>query len=125
MQALLNVSLDEQVSPAPIQRRYDLVMAAMRRCFHNVVGEIAHVSYAGPDGDTQEACAVLTIEYNASRSVMYDGIHSLARSLGQDCIAIVWPDGSGECIGPRADRWPFDHKFFSKPAIYAALAEAA
>lgn len=124
MQALLNVSLDEQISAAPIQRRYDIVMAAMRLCFQNVVGEIAHVQYVGPDGATQESCAVVAVEYLASRSVMIDGIYALARSLGQDCIAVVWEDGSGECIGPRADRWPFDIKFFNKPAIFAAL-EAA
>lgn len=124
MLAVLNVSLDEAISPAPVHRRYDIVMAAMRLCFHNVVGEVAHVQYTGPDGETQEACAVVTVEFNASRSVMRDGIYAIARSLGQDCISVVWDSGEGECVGPRAERWPFDLKFFNKPAIWRAL-EAA
>jgi hypothetical protein len=122
--AILNVSLDKAVNPGPIQRRFDIVMAHMRLCFRDAVGEIAHVTYDGPDGPVQEACAVVTVSYEATRQILNSGIYALANGLGQDCIAVVLDDGQGECVGPGADRWPFDMQRFNRPAIFRALESA-
>jgi len=46
-----------------------------------------------------------------------DLVRGLARIVcavaSQDCVAVRWPDGSGELIGPRADQWgEFDPAMF-------------
>jgi hypothetical protein len=125
MRATLNISLDGNVCPnATAERRYAIVRAALRLCFAGVVGEIQSVSYDGPDGRVHEHCGVFEVECDASQGVFEDALRGISQSLGQDCIAVLYQDGSGKCIGPRAERWPFDLKRFNRPAVQLA-AEAA
>lgn len=124
--AVLNVSLDEKICPGfPVEHRYRMVMAAMRLCFHDAVGEIASVSYDGPDGKVHEQCAVVTVSVEAPRRVFEDAVFYLAQQFRQDCIAILYQDGAGLCVGPQAARWPFDRKAFTLPAICQLRSEAA
>jgi hypothetical protein len=126
MRALLNVSLDDKVCPGvTTQRRYEIVMAAMRICFCNVVGEIQPVTYEGPGGATvHEHCAVVTVEYAASLPSFERGVYHIADSLGQDCISVMHEHGEGRCVGPRADRWGFNPEYFNHPAAWPAKAAA-
>ena len=125
MQAVLNISLDDKVcAGASIEHRYNIVRAALRLCFVGVVGEIRTVNYDGPDGPVHEHCAIFSVEFDARLEVVEDALYAIARSLGQDCLAVMYGTGSGKCIGPGAHRWPFDAKHFNLPALYLA-AEAA
>jgi hypothetical protein len=128
MRAVLNVSLDEKVCPAVTSgRRYQIVRTALRLAFGQfggVVGEIRHVTYDGPDGAVAEDCGVFQVEFEYGRALFEDALYGVANSLGQDCIAVMYEDGNGACIGPRADRWPFDPKSFNLPTPAAQVAAA-
>lgn len=126
--AVLNVSLDAKIAPGQTtEQRHRMVMACMRLMFRDAcVGEIGTAQYDGPDGHTQERCSIVTIDlHGVSVHVFEDGVHQISRSLGQDCIAVMYDDGTGKCIGPHADRWPFDRKFFNLPAVCQLGREAA
>lgn len=124
--AVLNVSLDEKVCPGhAVSHRFRMVMAAMRLCFHDVVGEVKTVKYDSPDGPVREDCAVLTVSIESRREVFEHAIYFLAQQFSQDCIAVLYADGQGVCVGPGADRWPFKREFFNLPAICSLGAEAA
>lgn len=124
-QAVLNISLDEKLCPGPIEQRFRMVMAACRLCFHDVVGEIQTCRYDGPEGAVREQCAVVTVGFEVHRFALEDAVKYLASQFGQDCIAVMYVDGTGRCVGHRADRWPFDAKFFNLPAVCQLGAAAA
>jgi hypothetical protein len=126
--AILNVSLDAKIAPGQsIEQRHRMVMACMRLLFQGAcIGEIGAAQYDGPDGAVQERCSIITVDlHGVSLHVFEDGIHHVSRSLGQDCIAVMYDDGTGKCIGPNAERWPFDRKFFNLPAVCQLALEAA
>jgi hypothetical protein len=118
--AILNVSLDEKVCPlVTAQRRYDIVRAALRLAFGQfggVIGEIRHVEYTGPDGQVSEDCGVFQVEFDYGTVLFEHALYGVANALGQDCIAVLYWDGRGCCIGPRSDRWPFDAQAFNLPS---------
>jgi hypothetical protein len=123
---IINVSLDDKVGPGAIEQRLRTVRAALRLCFQAVVVEIASATYTDPDGQAvHEPCCVAQIETDASPEIFEHAIYGIASSLGQDCIAVMYPDGTGKCVGPRAERWPFNPKFFMLPAAAQLRAEAA
>jgi hypothetical protein len=126
--AVLNVSLDDKICQgASVQHRFNMVMRCMKLCFQEqVIGEIQTVQYDGPDGPVREDCAVITIGVaDLSRTAVENALYMIANNLGQECIAILYADDQvGKCIGPGADRWPFDRKHFNLPAV-CRLAEAA
>lgn len=125
MNAILNVSLDDQVCPnGTIEHRYNIVRAALRLCFAGVVGEIQNVSYDGPDGPVREHCGVFAVEFDVHPVIVEDALHAVARSLGQDCVAILYDTGVGKCVGPGAERWPFDAAHFNLPAAHLQAAAA-
>lgn len=119
MLAVLNVSLDEKVHANP-DSRWPIAIHAARNLLAYVAGERQQVSYAGPDGQVTEACAVIVFEVFTGQDVLRDAIYMMSHQLGQDCIAVVWPDGCGETVGPNADRWPFDRQYFNMPGIFKA-----
>ena len=43
-------------------------------------------------------------------------VHLLAAALQQDCIAVLYRDGTGDLFGPDAAKWgQFDPVFFQRP----------
>lgn len=88
---------------------------------------IERVSYSDPGGATvSESTLVVRAAMRASRPMIRDIIHEVARRLAQDCIAVLFVaddgDTSGEMIGPQADKWPaFNPEFFVR---FDAVADA-
>lgn len=126
--AILNVSLDAKIAPAQtVEQRHRMVMACMRLMFRDAcIGEIGTAQYDGPDGQVQERCSIIQVDLQGvSLHVFEDGVFHISRSLGQDCISVMYDDGAGKCIGPRAERWPFDRRFFNLPAVCRLGAQAA
>ena len=57
-----------------------------------------------------ESVLVLSAQYRGSE--LYASLYALAINLRQDCIAI-WNSGSGDLIGPAAEKWgEFNPAFF-------------
>lgn len=126
--AILNVSLDDKLgSGLSVDRRHRMVMACMRLMFPGAcIGEIGTAAYDGPHGPVQERRSIVQVELEGvSRAVFEDGIHHIAQSMGQDCIAVLYDDGTGTCVGPLAQLWPFQRKFFILPAVCRLGKEAA
>lgn len=127
--AILNISLDESLGGAhmSVEQRYRMVMACFRLMFPGgCIGEIGTASYEGPNGPVQERCAIVQVELaGVARSVFEDGVRHISSQLGQDCIAVMYDSGEGCTVGPRADRWPFDPKFFNLPAVCRLQLQAA
>lgn len=128
MRAVLNVYLDDKVCPnVTAERRYAIVRTALRLAFGGfggVVGEIRRVGYDGPDGPVDEHCGIFQVEFEYGRDLFESALYGVANSLGQDCIAVLYEDGAGRCVGPRADRWPFDPQHFNLPAANLQQATA-
>ena len=95
--AVLTVSLDERVCPnVTTERRYEIVRAALRLCFPGgVVGQTQSVTSV-----VHEPCGVFSVECDGTRAAFDDAVHHIAQSLGQDCIEVVYADGTSRCIGP-------------------------
>lgn len=122
--AILNVSLDEKIQAnATIERRFEIVRAALRLCGEVLAGEIQPVEYDGPDGRVREHCGVFTVKVDGARPVFEQVMHNLAATLGQECIAVMYEDQAGVCCGPGAERWAFNLEYFRRPI--GARAEAA
>lgn len=63
----------------------------------------------------EESTVWFTVEAR-SAPALHGAIHSAAVALRQDCIAVRYPDGSGDLIGPDAAKWgSFDPAYFQSP----------
>lgn len=127
MQAIINIELDEKVNPhADIDTRFNAVMGATRRFFTRSVGEIRTAEYQGPAGPIKAHTAVITFEHQADKGIVMRALDQLARNFNQECVAVLFGDGEGRLVGPKADLWGgFKLQYFKRPAIYELLREAA
>ena len=97
-------------------RRHGLVLTASR---------IVTGQWEGKEETTLavECLPALPICHAECRLAIVSAIGKLARELRQTCIAIAWPDGSGELCPPVSGQ-SFDPLFFH-PADRVTYAEAA
>lgn len=120
MLAVLNISLDEKIPGHDAAEKMALILMRAHHVFGPTCGEMQQVQYDGPDGPVEEHCAVLVIGSEAKELTLENAIHMMAMGFGQDCIAVVYHDGRGKTIGPGAERWPFDRRYFNMPAAFKA-----
>lgn len=107
-QLQINIGLNSGTGPcAP-----HLLLADLRhRGFIVSASRIALGEWEGkPEATLVVACSyVLPLEYAESRLCIRAALTEIARHHHQECVAITWPDGSGELIPPVAE---FDAGFF-------------
>lgn len=125
MQAIININLGSKINPAAdLSSLYVLTNARVRKFFPRAVGEIRKVEHEDQGG--QESTAVITFEFASQKNIVLDAVNQLSRDFNQDCIAILFDDGDGRLIGPKADLWgPFKIERFLRPAFFELLKEAA
>lgn len=125
--AILNIELDDKPGlPSTVEGRYVLALALVRKVFSRSIGEIATAEYLGPDGVVESATAVISFEYHCDKHIVRIAADSFARSMSQDCVAVLYGDGQGELVGPGAARWgDFKPEFLKFPAAFAVYQRAA
>lgn len=128
MQALLNIELNSTAGKyLTVDERFTAVMNRVRSFFSRAVGEVREASYTVDNGDevghVLEATAVITVDFHTEKNLFEMAINTIAKEFGQDCIAVLYSDGDGKLVGPRADEWPsFTTDYFVLPTIYELLA---
>lgn len=127
MQAIINVKLDAKTFPSDdVAERYQAVLNIVRKYFTRSVGEVRNVQYEGPSGPIHEWTAVIAFEFYSSKEMVNMALQGISRACNQDCIAVLFDDGVGQLIGPKADQWPeFNISHFRRPRMYDLLKEAA
>lgn len=113
--AILNVPLHFIADIKDLEQRHRMVMACMRLCFHDVVGELRPQQGA--------AWSVITVGVEASHRVFEEAVSYLARQIGCDFISILYEDGSGASVPAGAAA--FDRGAFILPSICNLRSEAA
>ncbi|MBP6644770.1 MAG: hypothetical protein KA207_02870 [Burkholderiaceae bacterium] len=92
----LNIRLDvsgQDNSDSAITQRKIQALAILGKCFHHRADYLV-------DGVTVPRLVVGMDNFDTDR------LHRLAQELGQDCIAVYFPDqGHGELLGPSAAAW--------------------
>ena len=104
----LNIGLASNTGPcAP-----HLILADLRyRGFTVTASRVALGQWEGKSEATLviESGYVLPLEYGESKTCIRAALGEIARRHHQDCIAIQWPDGTGELIPPVSE---FDPAYF-------------
>lgn len=128
MHAIINVELDDKLYPgANIKTKYNGVIAAVRSLFIYCIGEVCETEYIAPHGDPVITnTAVISVEFAGSKEAFEFGINTISEVFNQDCVAVLYDDGEGKLVGPRAEAWgEFNPSYFTLPRIYQHLKEAA
>ena len=105
MQVILNIGLNTNTGN---RIGSGWVVNAARLAWFKVTNVKVHQSDSEPT-------AVLTIEDDAPG--LDNRIYTLSRTLGQDCIAVWYPEEAyGDLLGPKAAAWgQFNPEFFILP----------
>lgn len=93
--AILNVPLHHIADISCLEQRHRMVMACMRLCFRDVVGEL-RPREAG-------AWSVIMVGIDATRLVFDNAVALMARQIGCGSIRLLHEDGSVDELGPTAN----------------------
>lgn len=128
MQAIINIELDDKFYHGMnLETKYEAVISTVRGWFVHCLGEICESAYTSPTGaDVTVHTAVISVEFAGSKSSFELAINRLCEVTNQDCIAVLYDDGEGKLVGPRAEAWgDFVFGYFTLPRIYQRMKEAA
>lgn len=64
-----------------------------------------------PTGASDNGVQVKAIAYTNAR---LDQWHAFCTLFEQDCVALSYDGVTGLCVGPHADKWPFNPEYFYK-----------
>lgn len=81
-----------------------------------VIGAFGAAAFEFKHSDTELTC-IASVGYDGLMTGLGARLHHLCGLLGQDCIAIYFPERRrGELVGPRAAAWgDFNPTFFIMP----------
>lgn len=128
MQALLNIELDDKSGKyLTVDERFNVVMLRVRNFFSRAVGEVRTAQYETHNGEIAgtitESTAVITVDFHTEKNLFEMALNTIAKEFNQDCIAVLYSDGEGKLVGPKANEWPeFTTDYFVVPSIYELLA---